>query len=319
MGYLIVLAMIIYSALAFGNIGAASGYVVPLLIGVITYFMSIYIFYGITWLAYKRSTTLLWTGVASAVIVGYFMSGLDNAWILLTGWGMLFFGGVVAGRLNTTGHRQLNIYIICAVVVGTFLTAQFLPVWSGIIEMAREAVENMLSQGEESFIAMGYSVEAARENVEYARKMMNVMTRLIPASMILSALIQFTAGYLFFLYRLQKHLDEKQRLTPFYLWKVPFGMTPVILITILMRFWGNDTFVLVADNILAVLAVYYCVSGLSLIEYFLKKLNFSKVLRFLFYFMLFFTQLAGLSLTVLLGFIDSFANWRKVGAAQEVN
>ena len=311
--------MIVYSALAFGNIGTSSGFAIPLLIGVITYFMSMYIFYGITTLAYKRSTTLLWIGTALAVIVGHMMSGLNNAWILLTVWGMFFFGGTVAGRMNTTGHRQLNIYIICAVVVGTFLTAQFLPSWSGMIEMAREAVETMMSKGEEGFIAMGYSVEAARENVEYARKMLNVMIRLIPASMILSALIQFTAGYLFFLYRLQKQHEEKQRLAPFYLWKIPFGMTPVILITILMRFWGSDIIVLVADNILAVLAVYYCVSGLSLIEFFLRKLNFSKVLRFLFYFMLFFTQLAGFFLTVLLGFIDSFANWRKIGVPQEVN
>ena len=46
-----------------------------------------------------------------------------------------------------------------------------------------------------------------------------------------------------------------------------------------------------ADNVLVVMAVYYCVAGLALIEYYLRKLHLSRLMRVLFYILLFLTQL----------------------------
>jgi uncharacterized protein YybS (DUF2232 family) len=80
---------------------------------------------------------------------------------------------------------------------------------------------------------------------------------------------------------------------------------------------GGETIQLVADNVLAILAVYYSIAGLTLIEYYMNKLSLPPLLRISFYLMLFVTQFfsflaaAALFVTlILLGFVDSFADWR---------
>ena len=95
---LIVLSMSVYSILVFGNIGGAVGGAGMLLLATLTYFAAMYVFYGVTVLAYKRRTLLLWTGVGAAFLLGYTFAGLNNLWSLLTAWSMFFAAGVIAGR-----------------------------------------------------------------------------------------------------------------------------------------------------------------------------------------------------------------------------
>jgi uncharacterized protein YybS (DUF2232 family) len=60
-----------------------------------------------------------------------------------------------------------------------------------------------------------------------------------------------------------------------------------------------------------VLAVFYAICGLSFMEYTLHRVRVSLVIRILFYLLLFLTQIAGLLVMVLIGFVDSFMDWRK--------
>lgn len=314
--YLIVLAMSVYSVLVFGNIGGAVGGIGMLLLATVTYFAAMYVFYGVTVLAYSRKTFLLWTGVAAAFLLGYVFAGLNNLWALLTAWSMFFAAGVIAGRLNIAGWRQEHIYILGAVAVSILITAQFLPLWPELMKLGKNAADTFLANSEQSLIAMGYSPEAARESVAFVTKMFEVVTRLIPASTVMSALLQFSIAYMVFLYRLDRQDTGPGRLAPFYFWKMPFGMTPLVLAVVLLRIFGGETAILVADNVLAVLSIYYCVTGLALAEYFLRKLHLSRIFKAIFYFMLFLTGLAGFFIAALLGFVDSFADWRKVQQPQ---
>jgi uncharacterized protein YybS (DUF2232 family) len=296
----------------FGNIGTWFGEVATLGAAAIAYLLAVYLFYGIASLAFRRHTFSLWAAAIGAVVFGYLFSGLSNVWSLLTGWSMLLFGGAVAGRLNIAPKRQLTIYLLGCGIVAFFVIAQFTPIWPDMIKVSTEASQKVLANGRENLIAMGYNAEAAEEKVELVGKILYVVVRLIPATSILSALLQFSVAYLVFLSRLDKQFTETRRLVPFHLWKAPFGLTPVVLAALLARYLGNETFVLAADNTLAVLAVFYCVTGLALVEYLFRKLRLSKMVRILFYLMLFFAQLAGFFAAALLGFIDSFADWRKV-------
>ncbi len=313
---LIVLSMSVYSILVFGNIGGAVGGAGMLLLATLTYFAAMYVFYGVTVLAYKRRTLLLWTGVGAAFLLGYTFAGLNNLWSLLTAWSMFFAAGVIAGRLNIAGWGQERIYVLGSLAVAVLITAQFLPLWPELMKLGKSAADTFLANSEQSLIAMGYNPEAARESVAFVTKMFEVVTRLIPASTVMSALLQFSIAYMVFLYRLDRQDTGPRRLAPFHLWKMPFGIIPVVMVVVLLRIFGGETATLMADNVLAVLSIYYCVTGLALAEYFLSKLHLSRIFKAVFYFMLFLTGLAGFFIAALLGFIDSFADWRKVQQPQ---
>jgi uncharacterized protein YybS (DUF2232 family) len=71
-----------------------------------------------------------------------------------------------------------------------------------------------------------------------------------------------------------------------------------------------------ADNCLIILALFYCVTGLALIEHAFRRMGLPKGMRFAAYLLLFLLQVAGFFMTALLGFVDSFVDWRARAAAK---
>jgi uncharacterized protein YybS (DUF2232 family) len=310
--YPIVGAMLLYSVLQFGHWGERMGGAVVFLFAVITYFLVIYLYYGIAQLAYTQCTLPLWGGLTAALILPFLFFGTSEVWTLLTGWGMLLSAGVLTGRLSLANYKQGRIYIIGATAVTVFFALQSLPMWSEFIKSAPEIGDSFIRQSEQFLLGIGYSPEMIGENLAYTRKLFDVMVRLFPALTVLGALLQFSAGYLVFVSRVSRQAWPSVRLPPFIYWKVPFGFTPLLIIMILVRFWGGEMLKMSADNVLVVMAVYYCIAGLALMEYYLRKLHLSRLMRVFFYVLLFLTQLAGFFVAVLVGFIDSFADWRKI-------
>lgn len=133
----------------------------------------------------------------------------------------------------------------------------------------------------------------------------------MPALIVLNVIMQFSFGYLLFIYVTGRYEQNKRLLLPFKYWKMPYMVMLLLLVAIPMRMFGKEPFLIIADNILIFLAVFYSVTGLALIEYYLRAFKLSRLLRILFYLMIFFSQMIGFLATALLGFIDSFANWRK--------
>ena len=130
--------------------------------------------------------------------------------------------------------------------------------------------------------------------------------------------MQFSLGFLIFSYLMGRRYSRKRLWIPFSNWRVPFAFTPLLAVVIIARLVGNEALQLVADNVLVILAVYYSIAGLALIEYYMSKLSLPPLLRISFYLMLFVTQFwsfmaaAVLFVTlILLGFVDGFADWRK--------
>ena len=68
---------------------------------------------------------------------------------------------------------------------------------------------------------------------------------------------------------------------------------------------------LVADNLLLILAVFYSVTGIALMEFFMKKFYVSMLGRILIYILLFLSHVIGFALLAFLGFVDSFYDWRR--------
>ena len=142
--------------------------------------------------------------------------------------------------------------------------------------------------------------------------------RLAPASTIISGIVQLSLGLLWLIWRMGQAEPARGEVRRFTFWKVPFALTPVTGIAVLARLLGNEQIQLIADNALLVLAIFYSVCGLALMEFILHRFKVSLFVRILFYLLLFLTQVAGLLVMVLLGFVDSFLDWRKVTAQTTV-
>ncbi len=307
--YIIAAAMVVYSVITFANPAGAN--LPAMLMATASYLLAIYLFFGIAWLAFRRRTRLLWSAAAVAMLLGYMLAGTANGWHLLTNWSLLLFAGVITGRLSIGAGSQLRIYVLGMAAVVVFGLLQMYPIWSDLIGLASENSQLMVSEVRDNLIAMGYSADAVADEVLFLQRMMDLVIHLIPASMLLGLLVQYSIGFMFFLYRLDRQQIFGKRLTPYTLWKMPFAVTPVLILAILARMLGGSQLQMLADNCLAILSVYYCLTGLSVCEYYLKQIQITRLMKFLFYVVLFFTQVIGFFVMVLVGFIDSFMDWRK--------
>jgi hypothetical protein len=310
--YLIVGAMFLFSIVSFGRFSSEQGSVLLALASIVSYFLAIYLYYGVARLALTHRNNLLWISGVLAVVAGYLLGGSSELWPLLTGWGMILFGGALSGRLIASGRKSGNVYLIAMIVVALFAILQLAPFWSFLMDRVREVTTGLLQEGQKSMIASGEGAKAVKGLVEDTQRMINVLIRLVPSMTVLAAVMQFSLGYLLFAYRLDPAVHPAGTLASFRRWKVPFWVMPALMVVILGRMFGPDNVKLAADNCIAFFCVFYCVCGLSLIEYYLSKYHFSRLMKVLFYIMLVFTQLIGFFAAALLGFVDSFADWRKI-------
>lgn len=309
--YLIVAVMFTY-AILIGLISNPASLAASLIVSTIAYFMGIYLYYGVARLAFSGRDILLWTGGTLAFVTSYSVSGLTSLWSLVTAWSMILIAGTAVGRLSFSGRRQLHIYTIGLLIVAAFAIAQFWPLWNEMMSTASTLIEQLVQDAREKLMAREYGVDAVSKSLDSSERMLNVMVRLIPIFTILGSVLPFTVAYLIFSYRLKKMDSVPNAVAPFVLWKMPFAVMPILIVTILMRLFGSEVMKLTADNMLAFLALFYSVTGLALIEYYLRKLNFSTFLKVMFYIVFFLSQLIGLFLAAFLGFVDSFLDWRKV-------
>lgn len=313
--YSIVAAMFLYAFLSFGiasQDGSSLNFLVLLLVNMLIYFMTIFLYFGIARLSYKNRNYLLWGGAAAAFVCGYLFNGLSSFWQLIMSFSALLFAGTLMGRLTLSGKSQLKIYMLGMIPVIIFTIGLFVPIWKELIASAGEYFNDVLDSVQRDAVSLGYGADAVAKSLVGTRKMVEIFTNIIPSVLVLSAVMQFTAGYFVFAYQLQKENRQPISFKPFYYWKMPFMVVPLVLAGLTMHLLGNELIAQIGDNILAFLVVFYAATGLGLIEFYLRRFKFSLFFKILFYIMLFFTQIIGFFASALLGFIDSFTDWRKV-------
>lgn len=315
--YLILAAMLAYAVLiglAVGSMGGAPGVIAS----TVAYLLSIYLYYGIARLAFSEHNYILWSGAIAAVVISYLLAGSAGLWFVLSGWSLVLFAGAVVGRLSFSGQNQQRIYVAGLLVVLGFAVAQFAPQWKMWMTVGSEMVDDAIDYFTRQAIALGYGADAIQQDMDLMRRVMKSSLRLIPSVTVLSSVLPFSIGYLAFNYRLDAKSYSGRTIKQFQFWKMPFGVLPILIVTILVRLLGTPVLVLAADNVLAFLGFFYLVTGLALIEYYLRR-YLPTFLRVLFYITFFLSQFAGfyvaaiMLLTVIfLGFFDSFLDWRKV-------
>ncbi len=184
----------------------------------------------------------------------------------------------------------------------------FAPLWSDLMSVARLVGQENVDTLKQSLRTLGYHTDAAESYGDQFQQMLDAIIRVIPAATIMNLVTQFSVGFLWFAAR---DLPAGKP-PPFARWKMPFGLAPALIVMILGRLFGGETIALACDNGLLVLSIYYCVGGLALVEHLIGRLRLPLGIKILFYIMFTLTGLVGYLLTVLLGFIDSFADWRRL-------
>lgn len=308
--YLIMIAMVIFTILEFGFNSSKLPFEILLGISVLNYFLIVFLYYGIATLAYQHRTWLLWGSGAAIYIVAYMFTGLSSIWAVLSEWSMILFGGAVIGRLTYKNIEHQKVYIFGMLAVTMFALFMFAPFWSIIIDEFTTYGAEMIESAKQTLPLIGYSAEEIATHAFRFEAAFAFIARIIPALLLFSAVMQFSIGYLFFVHILKRKNESIRPVAPFNMWKMPYYVTAVILIAAVMRFIGNESIILVGDNILTFLALFYAITGLSLMEYYIKKIKLHPFVRICFYVLLFLTQHIGFFAAVFLGFIDSFKDFR---------
>jgi len=249
-------------------------------------------------------------GTVSAGIAGALVCSSAHLTEMVIDCGVIVLAGSLVGNRSVSEHRQLRLYLygLAVVVVGGL--AMLVPLWPELIGIAEEMSETVASDLRGNLVATGYHAETADLYVEKAREMMNMTIRILPAATLMNLVVQFSVGFLWFLRRGLP--TGAAPLRPFSMWIVPFWLTPALVLIILARVFGGGVLGQAADNVLMILSIYYCVGGLAFIEHLFGKVKVVLGVKVLFYIMLTITGLLGYLAIVLLGFVDSFADWRKV-------
>jgi lipid-A-disaccharide synthase-like uncharacterized protein len=276
----------------------------------VSYVLVIYLYFGFIRVVYRGSALAVWLiGVAGAILTA--LTASATPWPMVMKWLLLTVAGHAVGRFYRAGMANGRVYIIGALVVTAVAIAQWAPAWSQVVEALNAAKAGFVEDARASMVAAGFTPERVSSTLADFDRGMRLVIRLAPAGILMSSLMQFSVGFLIFARWLGAR-EAHRKMFPVSLWKMPFGLTPVLMAAILARFVFADDVRMLADNVLAVLSVYYCLGGLALIEHALAKLRLTRGVKVAFYILLFLTQVIGFVITAMLGFIDSFADWRKV-------
>ncbi|MEW6051307.1 MAG: DUF2232 domain-containing protein [Candidatus Zixiibacteriota bacterium] len=313
--WLAVAGMLLYPALKVGAFRVDGSAAAAAVTSAIAYFLAMFLYFSIADMAYNRRTVLLWLAGLGGAVLAAALGGLDDVWLVLTSWSMVWLVAVVAGRLILAQRTRTMVYVSGVLLLVIISAIEMLPRWAMLMQFMTGMSSIVQSDIQNSLLAGGYTPEMVQSYGEVIKKLLDWLVRLTPASMVMTVITQFSVGYLLFLNRIHRCGKATRGVDNFVLWKVPFALTPVLILAILARLAGNETVRMLADNAIVVMAIFYCISGLAVIEHFLRRFGVSRLLRVLFYLLLFFTQVAGLAAAVLLGFIDSFTDWRKLSGA----
>lgn len=278
----------------------------------VAYGLGIYLIRGIAIAAVDGRVVLIIVAGVIMAVVGGAASHPRQLLMMEANWGAIVTAGLLTGRLALAEKSQLKLYLWGLAVVLAGGIIMWAPQWTMIMQSFSDSTGEVATRAREMLMASGYNEEMADDTVRRMRNMMDVVIRLIPTGTVMNIVAQFSVGFLWFLYRGVPSKAAVGELKPFRLWKAPFGLTPVLIVAILALQFGGETLELAAVNVLAALSIFYCVTGLALLEHLMTRLKVPLWFKVLFYIMLTLSGLIGYFGAALLGFIDSFADWRKV-------
>lgn len=306
----ILIGIVVYPLLRFGGPSLGKGLLANLVPVALAYALAIYLYYGIPGLAYRR---IIWPiGIAAFASVVVAIATIDQRFVgqALLELAAVVIAGGLTGLLTRTNRHPLVTYVVSAIIVSGLSVLFYLPIWSGIMKDMTALLEQFTASSKEMIAASGGTPEEVQEFGERISKLVPVIVTLLPAVTIMTMVIQYSLGFLLFFKRVAVNNPHRRSVLSFTGWRVPYEFIPVVIVLILMRLFAGHVPKLIADNGIFLLSIFYCLSGLSLVEFYLKRWQLTLPFRIVFYTFLFLTGFVGFIVIAIIGFIDSFTDWR---------
>ncbi len=153
---------------------------------------------------------------------------------------MMLVGGLAIGRMSRARFRPGVVFIIGLLVTVVFCIIQYAPYWGKLMDLASGHVSQMIDTATQSLKAAGDSPELVHEKVATARRLIDILIRLLPAGTMLSTITQYSVAYLVFVRWASRHGLSLAGFRPFFEWKIPFAFIPAVMIVIVISLLGND-------------------------------------------------------------------------------
>ncbi|MCJ7507854.1 MAG: YybS family protein [candidate division Zixibacteria bacterium] len=141
----------------------------------------------------------------------------------------------------------------------------------------------------------------------------DILAQLIFGFQLLSSWVEVFLIYFFIQLIGDKLGWDMIKLTPFGLWHSQEGFAWVALLSLVLFLVGGKLFEIVSKNIALVFGFWYTVVGVSISEWFFRKSKVNAWIKILFYVFVLVTQILSFVLLSLLGFFDSWLDFRKLG------
>lgn len=304
-------SFLVHSFIAYAQRPFTTTAALELIFGSINFTAIVLLFYGISRLYYTRQYIFLAVSSALAIALAVILSGKVTALMITAGWCAVLSTPIVCAHLTQKNYSPIRIYGWSLLVLVLFSSMQLFPLWTKMIIGAGEAFKLISKDLTTALIGAGYSQSAADSMMAQFEIFYQSFVRLMPSITILAVMMQFSLGFYFYMRWLKRFGNTSISIPSFLHWKMPFAATPVLLIAVIMRLTGNEMLTLFADNLILILAVYYSITGLSVLEFFMKKFYVSTMGRIIIYFLLMVSHVIGFALLALVGFVDSFYDWRR--------
>jgi hypothetical protein len=272
-------------------------------IPVIGYLAQVAAFFSIIYLLFEGMMIFALAGCIGSLLMAIYFFGFNP--ILIGVWAQIIIPGAVLGRMMAIGKSPPRAFItamvfLIVITLGIFFLEKDLIF--GVIEDSKEMTKNLIG-------GMG-SGAAGVQLTENIGKMFETLQRLTPSLLIISGVGQLFLGGVGLMLVL-KMLDQFQpALISFAYWKMPYNYIYIVGAMVLLRFVGPEPMRVLADNVILFMAFFYALFGLSVFEFYLKKIKLSLLLRIIFYV----AFLPGAFFAVFIGLFDSYFDFRKVRA-----
>ena len=303
--------MLIHAWVAYAERPFQTSLMLELMFGAINFAVMISMYYTISRAAFSNSFLILGVAAVCAIALG---AGLNEDITYLSmsaGWAAVLGTSVLCGVLTNKNVQLPKVLGISAVVLMALASVQLFPMWAKLISSSTMIIEEMTADIGETFVALGYAQETVSNMVYRIKLFYSIFLRVLPSFTLLAVVFQFAIGFWLFVLWLKKNRPAKSSFPNFLDWKMPFALIPLVVVGVIMRLAGGETIKLIADNLIVVLAIIYSIVGMAFLEYFMKKFRFSIFSRIIVYFLILFTHVAGLAFLALVGFADSFFDWRR--------
>ena len=304
--------MALFCVLKFG-VGGKAG-TIPLLVlaEAGAYLLTIYLFYGIACLSLRNHWYVLMGAALGAVTCSFLLSGVQNAGDIVYSWGTVLTVGIATGRLAESRLSGRIWYSVGLTLVVIFGVLWLIPQWPRLYQAAL-AVRGDVLTGLQADSALSFlGTDFLNRYSGLIDRWSAIVVRLLPLVIIMNSITQYSIGILWFASVHSAETGKRQSpMKSFIYWRMPAAALLFVLAAITARFVAADMIQLAADNLLAVLSIFYCLIGFSVMEYHLRRFNIHWGLKMIAYLLLIPTGLFGLAALVGLGLVNNLCDWRK--------